>query len=219
MNIKKMDLWCIIAPIIMMVICIITKTGWIEIVSSVTGVIYVALIAKENKYGYLFSIINVIFYAILTWQKGLNGTAIFNLAYSLPVLIYGYIFWNKNQGKDKGEIKHMNKDTRIKLIISILGSIGIYYLVAFNLFKMDNAITDAIVVCFSFVGNVLMARKYIEQWYVWITMNCVNLIFWGAASLTDTNSICLVFMWVIYLVNNLIGLIAWNRKKKTKSAE
>jgi len=214
MKIKKMDLWCILAPVIMLIICIITKTGWIQIVASVTGVIYVSLIAKENKYGYLFSIINVIFYAILTWQKGLNGTAIFNLAYSLPVLIYGYIFWNKNQGKDNGKIKRMSWDSKIKLYICLLMLIFVYYLFSHFIFKMENALIDGIVVCFSFVGNLLMARKYIDQWFIWIAMNCVNLFFWGASSITDSNSICLVFMWIIYLINNIIGFIAWNKNMR-----
>ena len=216
MKIKKMDLWCIISPIIMLIICMLTRTGWIQIVASVTGVIYVSLIAKENKYGYLFSVINVIFYAILTWQKGLNGTAIFNLAYSLPVLIYGYIFWNKNQGKDKGVIKKMNKDSIIKLLVGSVGAIFIYYLFAYYLFKMDNALVDGIVVYFSFLGNLLMARKYIEQWFIWIAMNCVNLAFWGATSVTDSDSLCLVFMWVIYLTNNIIGFIQWKKSMNKK---
>lgn len=212
MNLKKIDLWCIVAPIVMMVICLITKTGWLQIITSVTGVIYISLIAKENKYGYLFAVTNVILYAILTWQRGLFGTAVFNIAYSLPILVYGYIFWNKNQGKNKGNIKRMNNNDKVKVGVAGILTIMIYYFIALYVFKINNAFVDAIIVAFSFIGNVLMAKKYIEQWYVFICLNIINIVFWGITAITDTNFIALIAMYIIYLINNVIGVFAWKNK-------
>lgn len=216
MKLKKLDLWCIIAPIVMLVICLITKTGLLQAITSVTGVIYLSLIANKNKHGYLFSIVNVLFYAILTWKKGLFGTAIMNVVYTLPILVYGYIYWSKNQGKDKGQIKIMRNSGKIKLIICILIVIVVCYLFSYYIFNLEHALMDSVVICLSLIGNILMARKYIEQWYIWIALNLINIIWWFIASISDSNSISIIFMYIIYLVNNIIGLMSWNNWKMKK---
>lgn len=212
MKINKVDLWCIAAPLITLAICIITKTAWIELISSVTGVIYLSLLVKENKNTFLFAIVNVLFLAILTWQKGLPGTAIFNIAYTLPILVYGYVFWNKNQGNDKGKIKLLTPRNRIVLIIVMVCIITAYYLIGFYGFKINNALIDAIIVCCSFIGNILVSFKYLEQWYVFIFLNIVNIAFWCIDAFSDTNSIAIVTMYIIYLINNIIGTITWRKK-------
>jgi len=216
MKINKIDLWCIISPILMLLICLISQTGIIQAVASITGVIYISLIIKENKLGYIFAVLNVALYAIITWKQGLFGTAVFNVAYTLPILIYGYVFWNKNQGKDKGNVKRMTNNTRIKYIIIGILTIAIYYLIATLLFQINNALIDAIIVAFSFFGNLLIARKYIEQWYVFSGLNIINIAFWTMTAVIDTNSIALVGMYIIYLINNIIGVCAWNKKLKDK---
>lgn len=214
MKLKKLDIWTIFAPIIMLIVCVLTKTGWIQMIASVTGVIYLCLIAKENKLGYVFSFVNVIFYAILTWQQKLFGTTIFNVVYTLPVLVYGYIFWNKNQGKDQGKTKYLPNSTRIIGAIVLILVIAIYYVLATYVFKMNNALVDAIVVCFSFVGNLLMARKYVEQWIVWILLNVVNLAYWSIDATIDPESVAMVAMWIIYLLNNIFGFFSWKKNVK-----
>ena len=63
--------------------------------SAILGVIYVILIAKQDRKAYLFGAGNVFLYAIAVNKKGLYISALYNLLYSLPILIYGYIHWGK----------------------------------------------------------------------------------------------------------------------------
>ena len=209
---KKSDIWLILAPILILVLSYIAKSNLIESIASFAGVIYVILIAKENKYGYIFGTINVIFYSIVTWQKGLYGSSVLNVIYSIPIFIYGYMYWNKNQGKEKGKIKRLSKDSLIKFIICTLLIMIIYSIFAKTVLKVENILVDTIVSCLGLIGNILMSKKYIEQWAIWLIVNSTNLIFWGVTLYTDINVLPLMIMSLIYLCNTIYGFGAWYNK-------
>ncbi|MBR5227277.1 MAG: nicotinamide mononucleotide transporter [Clostridia bacterium] len=208
-NIKNMsNIWLALAPLIITVLSIFAKSAILEVVSSIAGVIYVILIARQNKYGYIFGVINVILYAILSWNEGLYGIAVINTAYSIPILIYGFIYWSKDK---EGKIEKLEKDNRIKVVACSFLMITIYAVISKTLFNNSNVIVDGIVTCIGLVGNILMAKKYYEQWYCWIVVNSTSLIYWGITVLNDLSCVPVVAMWLIYLANTLYGLFSWKK--------
>lgn len=203
------NIWLCLAPVIIFTLSFFAKSPMLETLSSISGVIYVILIAKQNKFGYIFGIINVILYAVVSWYKGLYGVAVINTAYSIPILIYGFIYWSKDKGKKTYRLKN---DSRIKLVICCFLIVILYAVISKFILKNNNVVIDSIVTCIGLVGNILMAKKYYEQWYCWIVVNCTNLIFWVITALNDVSSIPVVAMWLIYLTNTLYGLFSWKRK-------
>jgi len=64
-------------------------------ISAICGVIYVIGIAKQEKTAYIFGMANVLLYALVVYNKGLYLSATYNILYSFPMYIYGYIYWAK----------------------------------------------------------------------------------------------------------------------------
>ena len=205
-------LWIISVALFMLIIGVVFKSSIIQLVASISGVIYIALIATEKRIGYIFGIINVIFYSIVSYQQYLYGLVIYNMIYSLPVLIYGYIKWS-NQNNTK--VKTMSANLRLLTVCLIILLLTIYVEVGMHLgWNFGVTLTDGVSVIIGAIASFLMTKKYIEQWIGFITVNVTTIIYWLINSVGNYSNYIMVIMWVIYTINNIYGIILWNKSRK-----
>lgn len=67
----------------------------------------------------------------------------------------------------------------------------------------------------SVVAMVLMAFRYVEQWYLWIIVNIVSIIMWlDVASTNEGQGVAILLMWVVFLLNAVFGLVNWKRAER-----
>lgn len=184
-------------------------------VSSLCGVIYSLLVAKNVKWSLIFGIVNVSTYGIILLNQNLFGGFIYNVLYSLPMLLYGFYNWNKASKKDDDGIKSLSLD--VKIFGSIL-IILIIYICALVLSFMgsENVILDSSSSVLGYVGIYLLTNKYVEQWNIWIISDAINVILWVILSIKDPNNTSLAIMWSIYFINSFYGYISWNKSLKIK---
>jgi nicotinamide mononucleotide transporter len=205
-------LWTPGVALVMLFTGLIFKSSVIQMIASIAGVIYIALIASEKRIGYIFGIVNVIFYSIVSYNEKLYGLVLYNLIYSLPVLIYGYFKW---KDKSKNKIKTMSWDARLLLSSSIILLIIIYIQIAVSRQALlGTAITDAVSVIIGGIASFLMTKKYIEQWIGFITVNITTLIYWIINSIGNPSNYIMIIMWSVYTLNNIYGIIQWNKSRK-----
>jgi len=179
--------------------------------SAIFGVIYVICAARQERKAYLFGIANVILYAVAVYNKGLYISAGYNLLYSFPVLIYGYIYWGRLE--ESGDTNVRQFSFKQKLVGVILMSIAVIGLALFSekFLGGTNAWLDSIVSVCVCVATFLLAKKYIEQWWLFIVSNFMGIILFFPKSLADMGSIDLFAMWCVYFINSIYGYISWRK--------
>lgn len=175
------------------------------------GVTYVFCIAKQARIAYLFGIFNVILYAFVMFQKNIYISAAYNILYSLPVLIYGFIYWGKVEDSENGGVKHLTKLQKIlTFLLCIVLMTGFAFFSKFVL-QGENVVLDAIVSVSACVATFLMAKKYMEQWMLFIIANFFGVLLFVQVSFQDLSNIELLLMWCIYLVNSIYGMVNWKK--------
>jgi len=179
--------------------------------SAIFGVIYVILIAKQERMAYFFGIGNVVLYAITVYNKGLYISAGYNLLYSLPVLIYGYIYWGKLEEKGESGIKYFSGVKRFIGIILMSFAVIVLAFISEKILGGNNALLDSITSVCVCVATFLLAKKYIEQWWLFIVSNFMGIILFFPKSFSDIISIDLFAMWVVYFINSIYGYISWKK--------
>lgn len=204
-------IYFILSILIVYISSILQKSNILLVISSIFGVIYSLLIAKEKRIAFIFGIINVSTYGYLLFAQKLYGGLIYNILYSLPMLIWGYIKWKKVQNKENSGVKIISNKNRIVLTIVFTLLIMSYSLVLKSIGGY-NYILDSITSVLGYLGIYLMSNKYIEQWIVWIICNLANTILWYMLSAGNTNNIPMLMMWIIYLINSIYGYITWRKK-------
>ena len=170
------------------------STHWLDIVTTILGLIYLVLEYRASIALWVVGIVMPAMDIYLYWSHGLYGDAGMAVYYTLAA-IYGYAVWKfgakwkamiKRKGSDKKEgasaVSSSSEDLPItffprRLILRTLGFFVLawaatyYVLVAYT--NSTVPLLDAFTNALSFVGLWALARKYVEQWLFWIAVDVV----------------------------------------------
>lgn len=150
---------------------------WLDIVTTVLGLVYIYLEYKASIALWIVGIIMPAMDIYLYWSHGLYADTGMAVYYTLAA-IYGYIVWKF--GKKKGQtadeempVTHFKRS----LILPAMGLFLLAWLAIYELLihftNSDVPLTDSFANALSFVGLWALARKYLEQWIVWIVVDAV----------------------------------------------
>ena len=216
---KKTKIWMVIAIMLVVIPSIMTDANILQVIASISGVIYVFNIVVENKYGQLFGALNSLLNAVLMLSNGVYGTFIYNMSYCIPIQIYTFFTWGKDKsGQDRTVISRYTSKQRIGIVFIASTIITIYAIIA-NKLNVEFALVDGICIILGILGLYMTSRKRIEQWPCYIVTNIAMLTFWIIKCTENINNIQMAIMCVIFMLNNIYGWIAWNKKLNKDKAK
>lgn len=200
-----------ITPVLEIVIQWISL-NYLEVIGACLGIIYVILATKQNIWCWYAGIINVIIYIFVFIDARLYGDMALQILYLL-MSFYGIYKWKFSKTNTDNELKITNigkKQFLYLLIITIILSVGFGYILTYT--NTDVPRWDGITTALGLVGTWMTARKFIENWLVWIIANslCVALYFYKELYPT-------VGFYAIITILAIIGYFKW--KKQQKAAE
>ena len=185
---------------------------WLSIITCLTGLWCVILVAKGRIFNYYLGIVNVLGYAYIAYGYQLYGEVQLNLLYFLPMQFYGLWVWRRNKDftvKDKVVVKFMTNSQRVVTTYLSLIAVGVY---AWWLKSLGDPLPylDSASTILSIIAMMLMAWRYMEQWILWIIVDIVSIWMWIVVLQTKgTNDIAMLVMWSAYLINAIYGFMAW----------
>ncbi|MEZ7875178.1 MAG: nicotinamide riboside transporter PnuC [Bacteroidales bacterium] len=214
--------WFLIAGVIISNILHMLMTDSFDIMGSaaaITGVICVVLVARGNILNYIFGLINVSLYAIISYKAELYGDAVLNALYYLPMQFIGWFMWMKNRESNESVTvvgkRFKNRERFILLLLS--SALVLIAAVILDEFGDPQPLKDSATTVLSVIAMYLMVKTYMEQWVLWVTVNVISIIMWSVAFVNgEDHSVLMVIMWLFYLANSLNGWRNW--AKLTKEA-
>ena len=210
--------WMAFATLMILGISIYQKDSVIGILASITGVICVILCGMGKVSNYFFGTINVILYAIMAWKAKYYGDVMLNLLYYFPTNIIGWILWEKNLDKETQVVykKRMTlKQDIVLALISVVGVAGYAYIL--KLLGGNLPLVDSMSTVFSVIAQILMIKRFMEQWIIWIFVDVVSVIMWVYALFTEGASVAVLLMWSVFLINAIIMFAQWYKDTKGQS--
>ncbi|MES2808336.1 MAG: nicotinamide riboside transporter PnuC [Bacteroidota bacterium] len=181
---------------------------WLEITGVITGLLCVYLAAKNIIWNWPFAIVSVTIYIFIFWDAHLFADMGLQV-YFLVVNIYGWYYWSqKAANEDKVPVIRITKKEILLAAIAvaaftfILGSLLHYTSASFPYL-------DSFCAACSVVAQILMARKVVENWLIWIF---VDIVYVGVYLFKDLH--LTAAMYAIYVVLATIGYIDWKRDWK-----
>lgn len=186
----------------------------IGMITMLTGIWCVVLVAKGKRLNFYPGVINAILYAYIAYQSRLYGEVMLNALYFLPMQFIGYWVWTKTIDKnDSVKARMLSSWKRIALILGT--GIAVY---AYGLFLQringNFPFTDATSTVLSVIAMILMTLRYGEQWMLWIFVNIVSIIMWVGTYRQSGEGLSMIVMWSAYLVNAFYGMYNWNKMSK-----
>lgn len=186
------------------------------IISGLSGVVSVVLCAKGKISFYYIGFIQTISYLVLAWQNRFYGEVIENVFY-LVTMVMGVFMWKKHMNKNKDGTKQIEakKFTYTQWIASIVGTIIATLLTGYGLSTIGNAqpYTDAATNVLAIFAQILMIKRFREQWLWWIVIDLLCIKMWWIAG-----NWSMVAMYIAWTANCVYGWYNWTRIQHLKSA-
>ncbi len=187
-------------------------------VAGISGVICVVLAARGSIWNYLFGVVNVSLYALISFKSELYGDAGLNALYYLPMQFIGLWQWRKRGAAaltgDGETLVKARRLTNIQRLCIGLGSVLLVLVGVLVLGKLGDPqpLKDSTTTILSIIAQVLMAMAFMEQWFLWAIVNSVSIVMWVICALRgDEHAAVMIIMWVFYLLNSLNGMRQWIR--------
>lgn len=201
--------------LVQVIVFIISPDSILAIVSGISGIISVVLCAKGKISFYFIGFVQTITYIFLAWENRFYGEVLENIFY-LITMVWGIFLWKKNLYVDKSgasyvSVKSFNlKQWGFSVLITGLFTLAIGYVLS----EINNqqAYTDAATNVLAIFGQILMIKRYKEQWVWWLAVDILCIKMWIVAG---NNT--MVVMYVAWTLNCLYGWYNWNKLNSSKS--
>lgn len=182
------------------------QTNYLENLGIISTLICIWLNIKQNIWGWFWAIISSSIYGLVYFQAKLYSDMELQIVFII-ISIYGWWQWVYG-GEQKNNLPVTNTPkkyfliliTIVILISSISGYLHSKYTDA-SLPYFDSSLT-----AISLVAQWLMARKYIENWLLWIAANIGYIFMYFSKNLNGTS-----ILYFILLAMAVKGFIDWQK--------
>jgi nicotinamide mononucleotide transporter len=185
-----------------------SPTTWLEIVAFALALAMVGCNIREIHWGWPLAAISSVLYVALFWRSKLYGDAALQVFFAL-VALWGWAQWLRGRRED-GSALAISRLTSSGLLWTLASCALLWP--ATGLFLKTYTDTDvpwwdAFPTAVSIVGQLLLGRKYIENWAIWLAVNVVSvgLFAWKGLWLTT-------LLYALFTALSVVGWRAWQRK-------
>jgi nicotinamide mononucleotide transporter len=168
-------------------------TSWVEWTGVFTGVICIYLAAKENIWSWPISIISVIAYGWIFFSAKMYGDMALQF-YFLFTAFYGWYFWLRKKTTDNKPVTILSTKQWVYVVVAVIVLSGLLGTFLDNFTDTDVPFADGFCTALSFVAQVLLTRKVLQNWVLWIIVDIcyVPLYLYKQLNLTAIFYTCLV---------------------------
>lgn len=180
----------------------------VEMLGFITGGWTVWLTVKEHVWNWPIGIANSAFFLVLFLRAGLYADSGLQAVY----IILGCVgwYWWLHGGAQKTALKvgHVDQKTVIVLLF-LLPLITIPF--SFYLRSLHDVapVLDALTTVLSLIAQYLLTKKFLENWYVWITVDVIYIYLYIEKGLHLT-----AVLYVIFFLMCMRGLVEWKRTER-----
>lgn len=169
--------------------------------------------AKGKVLGQVVGVFVSIFYSILSYRNKYYGEVIIYLFMILPLYIAGIYTWLKNSDKNTNTVKKSEltkNEWGVLLVIGVVLFVVLYFIL--KAFDTNQLLVSAISMIVNLMATYLLVRRS-KYSFLFYTINAfILLLLWGIPVLNgDYLLIPMVFDALLLLVNDIYGLIKWNK--------
>lgn len=181
-------------------------TRLIEIAAVICGFINVVLIIRRSMWNYPFGLVMVALYGWIFFEVRLYSDTLLQVFFFV-VQLFGIVWWI--QGKDvNGELIVRRLSFKQYSFTAAAAIAGTLLLGGAMARWTDAALPypDAAITSMSVLAQVLLARRFIENWILWISVDVLAIGVYLAKDLHPT-----AVLYGIFLLLAITGLLDWKR--------
>jgi nicotinamide mononucleotide transporter len=193
-------------------------SGWtlspVEIAGFITGALCVWLVVRRNVWNFPLGIANNVFFWLLFMQAGLYADAWLQVVY-LVLGALGWYWWLYG-GADRTALVVRDTPTWGWAVVGtfVVVATGVIYALLTSHTDSTVPLADALTTALSLGAQVMLNRKWIGNWWLWITADVLYVVLYWHKDLYLTS-----ILYAGFMVLCVVGLNQWRSARDAASAE
>lgn len=181
----------------------------IETVAFLLGFINIVLLVKRSIWNYPFALAMVAIYARIFFQAKLYSDALLQIFF-FAVNLYGWWQWRRSQARE-GDIRVevMSARQRIGWAAGCTVGIVLWGGLMHRFTDASYPWWDAGVAIVSIAAQIMLARRLLENWMLWIGVDIVSIGLYAAKELWLT-----MVLYAVFLALAIWGWMDWRRTRR-----
>lgn len=187
--------------------------GNLEIIATLLGVANIVLLVRRSAWNYAFGLAMVALYALIFFDRRLYSDALLQLFFFV-VQLYGWWEWLRGR-MENGDIivERLYVTGLLRWTIIIVPAWALWSWAMHHWTDAYYPFWDGAVAALSIAAQVMLARRYIENWVLWIAVDVVAVALYLTRGLVLTAG-----LYGVFLLMSVWGLIAWQRVARKQEA-
>lgn len=185
---------------------------YLEILGVITGIIYLWFEYRASIYLWIAGVIMPAIYIFVYYDAGLYADFAINIYY-LIIALYGWVAWKtgfsfSGETGTQGELPITRTPRRAvaKIVATYIVAQLLIAWVLINHTDSNVPLADSFTTALSIVGMWLLARKYIEQWWVWFVVDVTSCMLYTYKGLYFT-----AILYAGYAIIAIFGYYKWKK--------
>lgn len=211
---EKLFMWGMV--LLQILVYIVAPDSWYGVVAGIAGCISVVLTAKGRWMMYPIGFIQNFTYTVLAFQNMFYGEVIEQVFY-IVTMVWGMVAWARNMHTNEDGTQDVNtrKFGLAEWLFTIAGVVIGTWLFGRVLVALGAAqpYTDAATNVMALFAQILMVKRYREQWALWLLIDVFCIKMWWVAG-----NWSMVAMYIAWTANCIYGWYNWTKlNKKSES--
>ena len=181
-------------------------TSLLELLSFILSVMTVVLNIRQIHWAWLFSILSSGLYASVFFEARLYGDMGLQWVFIIVSVWGWFLWWRGIDGSSQLPVSALASRERVLALIAwVLGFIALaWFLKKFT--DTDVPVADGFLTAGSLLGQVLLSRKKIENWLIWIIVDVLYVGLYLYKNLMLTAA-----LYAVFVIMAIMGLRAWSK--------
>jgi len=193
--------------------------SYLEFLGVITGILCVYFAAREKVINFFFIIVSSICYFAFFYQCRLYSLMILQLIYCV-ISIYGIYSWTKrNEQQQTIKITVLSNKQRVYIVLSVISVavIWAYFMVNISekfpdfIEKPAYPYIDATITIASIAAQILLTRKKIDNWIIWIITDTAAIILYCKMGIYFT-----AILYACFLIIGINAFISWKKELNSR---
>lgn len=169
----------------------------------VAGLIYVVLILRRNRWGWVAGALSSSVYILISARARLPMQSLLQ-AYYVVMAVYGWFSWTRNAEQEGGRIYRWTLRRHLLMAVLVLGASALSAQVLARETQAAWPLLDSFTTWTSLLATWMLARSVLENWIYWICADLIMVCLFVLQGLPNTAG-----LFLAYTVVSALGLRAW----------